>query len=98
MDRKGLREAELELQQLYEKIRQNDGMMKKVVGPQRWPVAEKVGSGFGTGSVPSRFFTSASSGNEDALPSLRDLEASLPTVEQHVSSMKYERPHKRRSS
>ncbi|KAG5989056.1 hypothetical protein E4U52_005976, partial [Claviceps spartinae] len=85
MDRKGLREAELELQQLYEKIRQNDGMMKKVVGPQRWPVAEQVGSGFGTGFFPSRSFTSASSGtgNEDALPSLRDLEASLPTVEQH---------------
>ncbi|KAG6042875.1 hypothetical protein E4U39_005308 [Claviceps sp. Clav50 group G5] len=98
MDRKGLREAEIELQQLYEKIRQKDGMMKNVVGQQlqgkglqRWPAAEQVssGPGFGTDSASSRSFTLASSesGNEDTLPSMKEIEASLPTVEQHVSSM-----------
>ncbi|KAG6024934.1 hypothetical protein E4U40_002944 [Claviceps sp. LM458 group G5] len=98
MDRKGLREAEIELQQLYEKIRQKDGMMKNVVGQQlqgkglqRWPAAEQVssGPGFGTGSASSRSFTLASSesGNEDTLPSMKEIEASLPTVEQDVSSM-----------
>ncbi|KAG6026171.1 hypothetical protein E4U19_002742 [Claviceps sp. Clav32 group G5] len=48
--------------------------------------AETVGSGFGT-DTPSRSFTSeAPYENEDTLPSLKALEASLPTVEQHVSS------------
>ncbi|KAG6079686.1 hypothetical protein E4U16_000859 [Claviceps sp. LM84 group G4] len=96
MDRQGLREAEIELQQLYEKIRQKDEMMKKVIGQQlqgkglqRWPAAAAAAEKVGSASSTSRSltFTSASSDesgnhNEDTLPSLKEMEASLPTVEQ----------------
>ncbi|KAG6154990.1 hypothetical protein E4U37_001570 [Claviceps purpurea] len=74
-----------ETRRLEEVIKELELQIEKKRAQLAQECAETVGSGFGT-DTPLKYFTSeASSGNENTLPSLKSLEASLPTVEQHIS-------------
>ncbi|KAG6080036.1 hypothetical protein E4U16_000633 [Claviceps sp. LM84 group G4] len=81
------RQAREKGRQLCEKIEE---LKRQIEIKKAQEYAETVGSGFGT-DTPSRSFTSEAPydyENEDTLPSLKALEASLPTVEQHSSILK----------
>ncbi|KAG5917059.1 hypothetical protein E4U61_003059 [Claviceps capensis] len=90
---KELAESKLKRYQAEEKLRQYEEErrqrakqikdLKRQIGIKRAKeCAEAVEFGFGTGTLSKYSTSEAPYGNEDTLPSLKDLEESLPTVDQ----------------